>query len=153
MNIRLRHQLQGDGRVLITTGGDRPMMLHVPSSEAKRFAWAMLADLDPDGAEEAGSPVQAVCAPVVGAGDRRAPWGSQIEAIAAMLDEGPMDTAAVARALDVSRNHASVLLSRLKACGVIEMTKAGRPHSPATWQLGPVSYAEWVEIRNGRLGG
>lgn len=54
MIITLRHQLQDDERVLVTVGGAVPVSIHVQASEAKRFAWGLLADLDPDQYEELG---------------------------------------------------------------------------------------------------
>jgi len=44
MTARLRHEMLDDGRVLVTFGPGASV--HVPESEAKRFAWGLLADLD-----------------------------------------------------------------------------------------------------------
>lgn len=54
MGARIRHQLGDDGRVLVTmtAAAGWAGFVHLEPEEIKRFCWAVLSDLDPDGAEE-----------------------------------------------------------------------------------------------------
>lgn len=55
MNGRLAHQLTEDGvTVVLRPAIGSPSSLRVSPSEAKRFAWSILADVDPDGGMGAG---------------------------------------------------------------------------------------------------
>jgi hypothetical protein len=136
-----------DERVLITVVGDRPQTLHVSHSEAKRFAWSMLADLDGEGAADAGYVViHEPRAVNVAEGDRAA-WGSQIEAIMAYLAGGQADTASISANIGTSRQQTAVQLCRLRSRGMVLCTRRGIAGIPALWTLGHVSIDAWKAAR------
>lgn len=133
----LRHQIQ-DERVLIVAACERPVSLHVSPREARRFAWALLADLDPEEAEAAGyvppEPVQRRRASAADGHTAPGPW--QLNEILRLLkDQGGLTVVQVADRIGVAKAHAAVQLSRLKRRGYVKQDGRGRAHYPANYSL------------------
>jgi hypothetical protein len=148
----LRHQILDDDRVLVTVSGDVPAHFRVSVAEAKRFAWSMLADLDPEGAEEAGYVAAApVPFPARSHEDKdRATWGTQIEAIIGFLKTVPhADTNEISRAIGVNRQQCAVQLCRMRDRGHVACLRRGVAGIPAVWSVGAVSVEQW-RLRNVR---
>jgi hypothetical protein len=55
MTARLQHRISPDGETVTLVVGSptRPLLAEVSPDELRRFAWAVLSDLDPDEAEAA----------------------------------------------------------------------------------------------------
>lgn len=147
MSVRMRHQLV-DGRVLITAAGEYPTVVHVSPAEAKRFAWAILSDLEPDEAFHAGAPNGGDATSLEPrAPGKRAPWGSQARAIIGALVSGHKDTRRIAEAAATSTHQAAVQLSKLKSAGVVAIVEPGRAGQPAVWGLNREAYGPWLAKR------
>lgn len=138
----LRHQLHDDGRVLVTVVGDRPLSVHVEADEVRRFAWSVLADLDPEGAEDAGYVAAAVPRPYGDPDRERARWGSQIAAICAFLEGRQANTTQIANLLGVSGNHAAIQMLKLERRGLVKRVKRGSPGDPSIWAAGEITLSE-----------
>lgn len=152
---RLRHQILGDDRVLLTVGGATPHTFHIAPAEARRFAWAVLSDLDPDGVYDAG----AEAAPPesrTSANNERADFGSQLAAIFEALGRLPLNTNQIAMRVGISRKIAAVQLCRMATRGGAVRVVRGSAYVPGTWVRGDVSPDQWrlrrVEIRSAAHG-
>lgn len=115
----LKHRLQDDGFVSIQMGDH---LGKVTESAARRFAWALLADLEPEDPE------------VVAKEDRG--HGYQRRAILRALSERELVYHEVASATGIKTTVVPTLLSQLKNAGLIERTQAiSRPYEPSSWRL------------------
>lgn len=133
---KLAHQVLDDDRVFVTVPG-RSMSCHVTSAEARRFAWALLADLDPAEADSLGYVAPAIvlngrCLTEDPFRGKRA-W--QLREILNVLRGGPSTCARIAGRLAMSREQTSVQLNRLQHRG--HAVKAGRTMEGGAhfWQI------------------
>lgn len=117
---RLRHQILDTGVLITGEAAGRPVALRVTETEAKRFAWSLLNDLDPE-EDDAFQP--------------RVPVGQQRLAILKALAVKPLDTAAVGKIIVRSTPHAAVVLSKMKSQGLVAITRPGVAGLPAMWAL------------------
>lgn len=129
---KLRHQLLDDDRVLISVVGQQNSV-RVESSEAKRFAWALLADLEPDEAGKAGyieptQPHYSDYRPKMAVGGQRAE-------ILDALRAGYTTSVAIGNHLGIPSRQVAVRLSKLKAAGQVVMIAPGRPGNPGKWRV------------------
>lgn len=122
---KLAHEVLDDDRVFVSVVG-RSMSCHVSTSEARRFAWALLSDLDPAEADSLGYVAPAVIVqgrslseePVRG----RGAW--QQREVLSVLRGGSTTCAHISARLGLNRNQTSVQLNRLQHRG--HAVKAGR---------------------------
>lgn len=128
----LRHQILDDGRVLITLKGQ---IARLQPSEVKRFAWAVLNDLEPEEADLSGyvAPIVDFAASRVSNDHHRGPW--QQLAILTLLLGGPLYTTNISRKAAVGRNHAAIQLGRLAKRDLVECMIKGRSYSPSLWAI------------------
>jgi hypothetical protein len=130
--IALRHQILEDGRVLVTLKGQ---IARLSPNEVKRFAWAVLNDLDPEEADNSGY----VAAPIMLGSDRppevvgKGAW--QLMAILERLAQGEAYTTNVSAKLVISRSHAAIQLGRLLKRGWVNRISEGRACWPALWEI------------------
>lgn len=128
-----RHEILDDGRVFVNLNGH---VAHLPPGDVRRFAWGVLADLDPEGAEDAGYQPPAI---VLGADlapkvVQPGPWQRRgILAYLAPHDEA--STPAIAKALGISNKTAAVQLSKLRRQGHVRKISEGMAYSPASWVI------------------
>lgn len=128
----LRHEILDDGRVLVTLKGQ---IARLPPNEVKRFAWAVLNDLDPEEADNAGyvAPVIVLEREAKAEGAGRGPW--QLAAILGELCNGELFTTNISARLKVDRTQCAIQLARLRTRGLVRCKKPGRSYSPALWEI------------------
>jgi len=126
----VRHQLLDDGRVLIVCVNGSTHSIRVSLSEAKRFAWALLSDLDPDGVFEHEAP------PSKQKKLKEPPQALQLLRILCRRD---MTTPDLGMAIGTTRNQAAVVLHRLKELDLVRVVMSGGnrveeiSRAPNTW--------------------
>lgn len=142
---RLSHTLRAhrDGAVVLTVqpgDGRYTERYRVPRSEMRRFAWAVLADLDPEEAAEAaleeGSDLSMLCAgaPTATPLYRPPPPGSKKWRILQLLQEGAHTREAIsARIPEAAR--ADALLHELKVTGFVAHAEPVVGGRKALWAL------------------
>lgn len=117
---RLRHQILDSGVLITGEAAGRPVSLRVTETEAKRFAWAILADLDPQD-DLADRP--------------RARAGQQRSAVLRALASRPVNTAGLASVIERTVHHTAVVTNALQAKGLIRCVERGIPNTPAIWGI------------------
>lgn len=141
----LRHQILDDDRVLVVATGDTPQHFRITVAEAKRFAWSLLADLDIDGAVEAGYVVEAPSLVSRAREEKdRSGWGTQMDAIADVLASvEEASTTQIACSIGVNRQQVAVQMCRMRDRGHAVCVQTGTAGIPAVWKRGPVGLREW----------
>ncbi len=136
--IRLRHEISDDG-VTLCFGSQR---VRVTETEAKRFAWGILADLDPDETVSAGGelPPVAHVPSEVRRGGRRAKGPSQVERVLTAISGGASTTAQVALATGLPSGVVAARVSAMQERGLV---LRANPY-------GPGAKAEYVVTAAGR---
>lgn len=132
---RLSHQLLDDDRVLVSCVG-RAMSIYVPAAEARRFAWALLADLDPAEADFLGyTPPTMVSrnGQMVEQARKVGPW-QRIEVLDA-IRKGSDTAPKISMRLGLAQMHASVQLNKLHRLGFVSKVTVGRSYYPGIWAL------------------
>lgn len=132
---RLSHQILDDDRVLISCVG-RMMLVYVPAAEARRFAWALLADLDPAEADFLGytPPTMVSRNGVLKERERKVgPW-QRIEVLDA-IKRGSTTAPKISMRLGLNQMQVSVQLNKLCRIGHVRKITIGRSYHPGTWGL------------------
>lgn len=139
---KLAYELLDDERVLVSAVG-HALSCRVSSSEARRFAWSLLADLDPAEADALGYQPPAI---IVGTyarpeerSRRRGAW--QRREVLEALRDGLDDCWKVSNRLGTSRAQASVQLNRVMHLGFAIKLSEGIPHKPAKWTISDAGLA------------
>lgn len=139
---RLFHRLEDEAVLLgFRVSSSQPAVVKVTQSEAKRFAWAILADLDPEEAQTAGSPLSEPVPRARGTAHarERTAFATQPRAILAFLRNGKADTRRIAVAVDISTQQAAVVLCNMAKRGLVTRLTRGLAGYPAIWQAGPTT--------------
>lgn len=135
---RLAHQLLDDERVVISAVG-RAMSCHVSMAEARRFAWALLADLDPAEADAMGYQAPAILMLSRAQAEEslrgRGAW--QRRSVLSVLFEGRATCAYVAMRVGTSRAQASVQLNRLQHLGYVVKAARMAAGKAFHWEITP----------------
>lgn len=146
---RLRHAVTADGGIMltITEPGRAPRPVPVSASEARRLAWALLADIDPAEAQMAadeelrglplswdysGRPRLRTVRPVQG---KLA--GTVSHRILQTLKTGPATSKALSAVVDREISAVSALCCGLMKAGAVSRDLANRG-GVATWSLTPL---------------
>ena len=121
----LRHEIISETIVALTFGapGEPTRTVIASPNEAKRFAWGLLADLDPDEASEPAPPKP-----------RRYRQGSGRLHTAAVLDairRDDLNVVALAAACETSRGTIYREIRRLEQAGRIRRTQGGSRYAEA----------------------
>lgn len=132
---RLSHQLLDDDRVLVSCVG-RAMSVHIAASEARRFAWSLLADLDPAEADFLGytPPVLVMRGGVAVERTRgTGPWQriDVLDAIRSGKDTAPKISAFIG----LNQAQTGVQLNKLMKLGFVSKVTIGRAHSAGVWAI------------------
>ena len=111
---KIKHQLNPDGGVTlaIINGGTR--IVQITEDDAKRLAWAILSDLEPEEALRVDWEDPAVK-------DLRQMDKSQCEMALEILDDGPTATSNIGDRVGITRNQAAVVLNRAKERGLVKV--------------------------------
>lgn len=124
----LRYSINEDGVVAVTQIGKPGMMLKISTAQAKRFAYAMLLDLDPKklaGAHE----------------DEPAPepriWVSAktLAALCALKKRGPSTAKQLSPHADQDIDTLRVRLHKMRKRGLVEAVSQGERWAPFTYSL------------------
>lgn len=132
---RLAHQLLDDDRVLISFVGSTHAA-RVNASEARRFAWALLNDLDPEEADANGytPPPPEDKRRCLSERDYR-PGGWQQREVLEAIRAGYVKSPQIANRLGVSSTQTCVQLNRLMHAGKVRKVVPGKSYSPGIWGL------------------
>lgn len=135
--ITLRHQMQDETHVIITAGPGR--VIRVTPTEAKRFAWAILADLDEAEALRCGyralvnRPAHRVVRERDANGGRGpTPQQSQALNVLRVANSTAQD---IGEALSIGIKRARTLLTEMKRAGLVRKATKGGPGKPAVWEI------------------
>ena len=126
MSARLRHSVSSDGEsvaVAIHDGQTVPFVRTVPIAEARRFAWAVLSDVDPDEAAVTNA-----------APRKRPPQGFLAWAILIAVRDGLSNSGDIAERFESGRNTVSVILSQHRCAGYVALTKR-RVGISGVWEI------------------
>lgn len=143
--MTLRHALLPDGVVLVFGSHERV----VSFSEAKRFAWAILADLDPEEAEACGLPAPPVATRAAADSDEPGEryYGSRRLAYLGSLTSGPKRAREVAETVCEDTGVINARLAHLHALGLVARVSGGGKGTKVTWGLTEAGRAALGERR------
>jgi hypothetical protein len=147
---KLAHQLLPDDRVFVSAVG-RSMSCHISAAEARRFAWALLADLDPAEADFLGYSPPTLTLSNGRLREREwrpGPW-QRIAVLQAIVD-GKDVAPRIGDYIGTTRGQASVQLCKLLKLGLVEKLSIGRSYYPGKWGLTDTGHAFLAEF--GELG-
>lgn len=132
MNAVLRYALAPDGdfvSVTVAPSQGLPITHRVDPAEARRFAWSMLNDLDPDGVGDVASPFEHRLGE-----HERVPHGYQRWAVLVAILHGVNRSVMIAQHLNMPRAPTSTTLSQLRAAGFVRKSAAPIGHA-SIWSL------------------
>jgi DNA-binding HxlR family transcriptional regulator len=140
---KARHTLNRDGSITLAIRPDHGSLteeFRLPGAVAKRLAWAILADLDPEEAAQAAAEAapQGTLQPRCncGCGPKLAHKpGSKTRTILEAMARGLATTDALAREIDRSPKIAASFVSHLVRDGLAERSDGGWKGQPGQWRI------------------